>query len=148
MRTLLNLALASAIAATAPAMAQSQPATSPPSDETVSVRAPQIIELPRQLNQMWPNEFEEISGIYTLSNGKHMVLSMDGTRMYATIDGGRRTRIVAESPYVFIARDKQFKIVVMDPALQRVADADLRLIVPTSNLAVLGTRYVSPAARR
>ncbi|MES2018055.1 MAG: hypothetical protein V4484_16325 [Pseudomonadota bacterium] len=88
------------------AMAQS----APPVEEVRVSGGPARIELPAQLRNSWPDQFEQIQGTYTLSNGKTMALSTWGNRMYAKIDGFQRSQLVAASPYEFVGLDRQMRI--------------------------------------
>jgi hypothetical protein len=88
------------------AMGQTEPAVE---EIRISAGLPRI-ELPGDLRNVWANEFDQVKGTYRLSNGKTMLLSMWGNRMYAKIDGTPRSQLVAASPYVFVARDLQMKI--------------------------------------
>jgi hypothetical protein len=115
------------VAALAGALSAAALAQSAPPIDAVVVR-PQGIELPSQMDRLWYNEFEQVSGLYRLSNGKRMELSMDAGHMYAKIDGMKKTRIVAASPYVFVAADRQFRITAADPnQLRGAADVDVQV---------------------
>ncbi len=84
--------------------------------ETVRIpRSQGLIEYPPLQRNVWYDEFDTIKGTYYLSNGKTMQLSMWGNRMYAKIDGIDKMQLLAESPYVFVARNLQMKITVEDP---------------------------------
>lgn len=84
--------------------------------ETVRIpRSQGLIEYPPVQRNVWYDEFDTIKGTYYLSNGKTMQLSMWGNRMYAKIDGIDKMQLLAESRYVFVARNLQMKITVEDP---------------------------------
>ncbi len=78
-------------------------------------RSQPLIEYPPLLRNVWYDEFDTVKGTYYLSNGKTMQLSMWGNRMYAKIDGVDKLQLLAESPYVFVARNLQMKIMIDDP---------------------------------
>lgn len=102
-----KLILVAALGAT-PMLAVAQ--TPPPVEEIRISGALARIELPEQLRNVWPDEFEQVKGTYYLSNGKTMELSMWGNRMYAKIDGMQRSQLVAASPYVFVGLDRHLQI--------------------------------------
>lgn len=87
------------------------------------------IQLPDKLHNMWYDEFHEIEGTYYLSNGKKMQLSLSGDRMYATVDGVERTRLVAESPYVFVGRDQKMRMSINSPDANAPFTADILMAV-------------------
>ena len=88
--------------------------TKPPIEEIRISGALSRIELPMDLRNVWADEFDQVKGTFRLSNGKNMDLTMWGNRMYAKVDGMPRTQLVAASPYVFVALDKQMKIKIDD----------------------------------
>ena len=81
-------------------------------DEVRITRPIERIELPQEKRNMWADEFDEVKGQYRLSNGKKMEIGMRGNHMVAMIDGMPRSRLVAASPYVFVALDKKLKITI------------------------------------
>lgn len=62
------------------------------------------------VNNLWKAEFDEVKGYYRLSNGKTMRLSRWGSYMFAEIDGIPRTRLVALTPYEFVALNESMRI--------------------------------------
>lgn len=108
MKTLLFCAAISA--ACAGAMAQSQIAV----DEIRIAGTLNRFELPRDLRNVWHDEFDQVKGSYRLSNGKTMQLQMWGNRMYAKIDGMPRAQLVAASPYSFVGLNRQMIINISD----------------------------------
>lgn len=107
------------------------------------------IEYPAELRNMWYDEFDKVKGTYYLSNGKSMQLSMWGNRMYAKIDGMNRLPLVAASPYVFVARNLQMKIIIDDPD---VTSGDIRATVmlagPLLSRTSSGNQLFTLLARR
>lgn len=106
-----------ACAAVVAALSGAATAQETPSPGQVRITAPpERIVLPQQLRNVWYEEFDGIKGSYALSNGKSMQLSMWGNRMYASMGSIGRVQLIAVSPYVFVTRDEQLRIVVDDPA--------------------------------
>ena len=107
------------------------------------------IEFPAQMHDVWYNEFDTVKGTYYLSDGKTMQLSMWGNRMYAKIDGINKVQLVAASPYVFVARNLQMKIMVDDPAASSGAiTATVMLAAPRLSSTVGADEFVTLVARR
>jgi hypothetical protein len=108
------------------------------------------IELPAQLRTVWYDQFDQIKGTYYLSNGKTMQLSLWGNRMYAKIDGMNKAQLVAESPFVFVALDRQMKIMIEDPETSTASaiKAELLLSVPRQADAAPGSDMVRLLAHR
>jgi len=105
-----------ALAALYPAIAHAQADQAGQAPEAVRVTgAPERVSLPPQLHNVWYDTFDAVAGDYALSNGGRMSLTMWGNRMYARIGSGERIQLVAVSPYVFVGRAQQMKIVVDDP---------------------------------
>ncbi len=104
--------------------------TEPVVDEVRITRPIERIELPRERNNMWASEFDEVKGQYRLSNGKKMELRLQGNHMYATIDGMPRSRLVAASPYVFVALDEKLKITVDEKDPYGPRGVELLMVVP------------------
>jgi len=93
--------------------------------------AHQRIELPDQLRNVWPEQFEQVKGTYYLSNGKTMQLSMWGNRMYAKIDGMQRSQLVAATPYEFVGLDRQMRIRIDDVEGRGPLTAEILLLTPS-----------------
>ena len=108
------------------ATAQTQPVV-----EEVRIRGPvQLIELPDQLRNVWADEFDQVKGTYSLSNGKTMQLSMWGNRMYAKIDGMPRTQLVAASPTLFVGRNREMRVKIANLDGDGRLRADILLAMP------------------
>lgn len=107
------------------------------------------IDYPSNAHTMWYDEFDKVKGSYYLSNGKSMQLSMWGNRMYAKIDGMNKLPLVAASPYVFVARNLQMKIMIDDPD---VTSGDIGATVVLAEPLLSGTssgkQFVTLLARR
>lgn len=80
------------------------------------------------VGNIWKEEFDEVKGYYRLSNGKTMRLSRWGSYMFADIDGIGRTRLVAVTPYEFMALDESMKINI-DAASAPYNDAVIALAI-------------------
>jgi opacity protein-like surface antigen len=102
--------------------------TSQPGEVRVSATAPRMVQ--PGLGDLWYDEFDTIKGDYALSNGKAMRLGMWGNRMYASIDGMPRTQLIALSPYAFVSRDRQLRIVVDDPSLSSSTRLNAMVTMP------------------
>lgn len=107
------------------------------------------IEYPADMRNMWVDEFDKVKGTYYLSNGKSMHLSMWGNRMYAKIDGMDKVPLLAASPYVFVARDLQMKIMIDDPDTSSGdINATVMLAAPRLSSTAAATGFVTLVARR
>ena len=104
--------------------------TAAPVDEVRITRPLVRIELPQQRHNLWANEFDTVKGLYHLSNGKKMELSMWGNRMYASIDGMPRTQLIAATPYSFVARDAKLQITIDENDPYGPRGAEVVLAVP------------------
>lgn len=143
MRQLIFIAAVSALSATATAQTTQQ------LEEVRVSGAAERIELPAQLRNIWYDEFDQVKGTYVLSNGKTMQLGLWGNRMYAKIDGMQKTQLVAESPYVFVALDKQMKIIVENPEATAASAINAELLLSMPHQADAGTgEMVRLLARR
>lgn len=81
------------------------------------------------VGNMWREQFDDVKGYYRLSNGATMRLARWGSYMFADIDGLPRTRLVAASPYEFVALDDTMKINI-DADSGPNNDAVIQLAVP------------------
>lgn len=107
------------------------------------------IEYPADMRNMWVDEFDKVKGTYYLSNGKSMHLSMWGNRMYAKIDGMNKVPLLAASPYVFVARDLQMKIMIDDPDTSSGdINATVMLAAPRLSSTAAASGFVTLVARR
>lgn len=107
------------------------------------------IEYPADMRNLWVDEFDKVKGTYYLSNGKSMHLSMWGNRMYAKIDGMNKVPLLAASPYVFVARDLQMKIMIDDPDTSSGGiNATVMLAAPRLSSTAPATDFVTLVARR
>ena len=104
--------------------------TAPVVDEVRITRPIERIELPQERRNMWADEFDEVKGQYRLSNGKKMEIGMWGNHMVVTIDGMPRSRLVAASPYVFVALDEKLKITIDENDRYGPRGAVVLMVVP------------------
>ena len=99
MRTLYAIALAAtaSFATFSPASAQPQGAAPQPST------AVQISGVPPAPYRLDRDAAGDVTGVYELSNGKYMRVSMRGNRLVAEVDGERRADLVPVGRKVFVA---------------------------------------------
>lgn len=102
--------------------------TSQPGEVRVSAAAPRMVQ--PGLGSLWLDEFDAVKGQYALSNGKAMHLSMWGNRMYVKIDGMDKMQLTALSPYAFVSRDQQLRIVVEDPSMSSSTRLNAMVTMP------------------
>ena len=92
----------------------SAPGASTPADQTVTVTAPAgsitPITLPSPVYVIASREFEPLRGEYVLSDGRTLVVSGRPKRMRAQIDGLPPAELVAASPSVLVARNRQMSL--------------------------------------
>ena len=80
-------------------------------DQTVTVTAsPLSITLPAQVYALAGREFEALRGQYALSDGRTLTVSGRPRRMTAQIDGLPAAELVAASPSVLVARNRQISL--------------------------------------
>jgi hypothetical protein len=107
------------------------------------------IEFPARLHDVWYDEFDTVKGTYYLSDGKTMHLSMWGNRMYAKVDGMNKVQLVAASPFVYVARNLQMKIMIDDPAASEGAiRATVMLAAPRLSSMAGADEFVTLLAQR
>ena len=122
MRTLYAIALAAtaSLATVSQASAQTQGATPQPST------AVQISGVPPAPYRPDRDEVDDVKGVYQLSNGKYMRVSMRGNRLVAEVDGERRSNLVAVGPKVFVAPTTDTVVAFDEPANGQMNDVVLR----------------------
>ncbi len=85
--------------------------TSAPPDQTVTVTAlPPPINLPAPVYVIASREFEPLRGQYVLADGRTLTVSGRPKRMRAQIDGLPSADLVAASPSVLVARNRQMSL--------------------------------------
>ena len=86
-------------------------AASAPPDQTVTVTAPAApISLPAPVYVMASREFETLRGQYALADGRTLTVSGRPKRMKAQIEGLPPTELVAASPSMLVARNRQMSL--------------------------------------
>lgn len=133
------------------AVAQAPQGQAPDVEAAVRVTGtPERISLPPQLHNVWYDEFDAVAGEYTLSNGSNMSLGMWGNRMYARIGKGAPLQLVAVSPYVFVGRRQQVKIVVQEPDRSDSSRIHATVLLPSRMLSSLAPvhEYTTVLAQR
>lgn len=79
--------------------------------QTVTVTAPSApIALPSPVYVMASREFETLRGEYALSDGRTLVVSGRPKRMKARIEGLPAAELIAASPSVLVARNRQMSL--------------------------------------
>jgi len=118
------------------AIAQATQGQAPEVEAAVRVTGiPERISLPPQRYNVWYDEFDTVAGDYTLSNGSTMSFGMWGNRMYARIGKGAPLQLVAVSPYVFVGRQQQVKIVVQEPDRSDSSRIHATVLLPSRMLS-------------
>lgn len=84
--------------------------TSAPPDQTVTVTATAPITLPAPVYVIASGEFEPLRGQYALADGRTLTVSGRPKRMKAQIDGLPPAELVAASPSVLVARNRQMSL--------------------------------------
>lgn len=122
MRTIYAIALAAAasFATFSPASAQTQ-AAAPQSSTAVQISG--VSPAPYRMDR---EEAADVKGVYQLSNGKYMRVSMRGNRLVAQINGEPRVNLVPVGPKVFVAPSSDMVLAFDEPADGRMNDVVLR----------------------
>ena len=107
----LTLAGLSALSQPSPPSAPAPSAASVPPDQTVTVTAPAVpITLPAPVYVIASREFESLRGQYALADGRTLTVSGRPKRMKAQIEGLPPAELVAASPSVLVARNRQMSL--------------------------------------
>jgi hypothetical protein len=101
--TLMTLAGALALSASAFAAPSTTPAATSAAIASVNVNAPAY--------KLQAVEFEGVQGVYKLSNGQVMRVSAEQRKLYMELDGGARSEIVAVGQNTFVARQDDTRLV-------------------------------------
>ncbi|MQA42756.1 hypothetical protein [Rugamonas aquatica] len=102
---------------------------------SVPVKANQLrIELPDAYYKMWPEDYRDLIGSYTLSNGQTLSIVGRGVNMFAYVDQDRPHKIVATTRGTFVALDKQLKV-ELDLKAEGGPKGWITMVVPAQNLA-------------
>ena len=106
----LTLAGLSALSQPPQASASAAVPSSAPPDQTVTVTATAPITLPAPVYVIASREFEPLRGQYALADGRTLTVSGRPKRMRAQIDGLPPAELVAASPSVLVARNRQMSL--------------------------------------
>ena len=107
----LTLAGLSALSQPSPPSAPAPSAASVPPDQAVTVTAPAVpITLPAPVYVIASREFEPLRGQYALADGRTLTVSGRPKRMKAQIEGLPPAELVAASPSVLVARNRQMSL--------------------------------------
>ena len=98
MRTLYAIALAAAASFATFSQAAAQQVNT-----GQAATAVQISGVPLERYRLDPEAEEDVKGLYILSNGKTMRVSLQGNRLFAQIEGERRAPLVPVGHKVFVA---------------------------------------------
>ncbi|WP_219118789.1 hypothetical protein [Janthinobacterium sp. UMAB-56] len=124
--TLLGLAAATAMVATAQTL---------PQGNTVEVPGNALrIEVPAQPRHMMREDFQQFAGAYDLANGDTLQLRRAGAIMYARIGNQDEHRIVATGRNSFVALDRQLKVRI-DLHDDGSVGGEVVMVVPARQLA-------------
>lgn len=69
-----------------------------------------VIAVPAALHRGLSADFDTYVGAYDLSNGQTLTLTMHWTRMYATLDSGKRMEIVSTGKDSYVALNRKLKM--------------------------------------
>ena len=122
MRTLYAIALAATASFATFSQASAQPQGATPQPST----AVQISGVPPAPYRLDRDAADDVKGVYELSNGKYMRVSMRGNRLVAEVDGERRTDLVPVGRKVFVAPATDMVVAFDEPAGAAMNDVVLR----------------------
>jgi hypothetical protein len=112
MKRIILLVLVAGVASTV--QAQNQPVPASDIENAVRISAPlNTIELPGKPRHLFRGDFDSYRGTYDLSNGGELMLTQRGKRIYATLGGGQERELVAAAHNVFVAKDRNLKITLV-----------------------------------
>jgi hypothetical protein len=115
MKTLL---LAAALAALAlPATAQAPPELG---QVKITREPPSTIELPARYSRIWTGEFDNLQGVYDLSNGDTMAMTKRVNRKFIQVGDSPRAEVVAIGDYDFVSLDRKYRVVLSEPVFGEV----------------------------
>lgn len=78
--------------------------------ESASMAEGPVISVPAALHRGLSADFDTYVGAYNLSNGQTLTLTMHWTRMYATLDSGKKMEIVSTGKNSYVALNRQLKM--------------------------------------
>ncbi|MBJ7308826.1 hypothetical protein H7U20_01265 [Rugamonas sp. CCM 8940] len=71
-----------------------------------------VISVPAALHRGLSADFDTYIGVYELSNGQTLALTTHWTRMYATLDSGKKIEIVSTGKNSYVALNRQLKMTI------------------------------------
>ncbi len=80
--------------------------------QEVAQEVAQVISVPAALHRGLSPDFDTYVGAYELSNGQTLTLTTHWTRMYATLDSGKRIEIVSTGKNSYVALNRQLKMTI------------------------------------
>ena len=86
--------------------------------------------LPKQPYPISAFEREDVSGEYDMANGKTLMMRTAGRRMVAELEGLPRAELVAVSPTMFVAKNRQMKMTFQQHPNGTVTGVTLAYIRP------------------
>jgi hypothetical protein len=90
--------------------------SSPDSLGSVKIPLPPLsITLPEHASRIYLGGFDNLVGVYNMSNGETLRLSMRGIRKYAEVGKMPKTEVIATNEYEFVGVDRTFKINLSEP---------------------------------
>jgi hypothetical protein len=108
---------------------------------------PSSITLPEHASRIYPGGFDTLVGVYNMSNGELMRLSMRGIRKYAEVGKLPKTEVIATNDYEFVGVDRSFKINLSEPLFGYVKGSVLIAVPPRLAGEPAGVQYLSLAAQ-
>jgi hypothetical protein len=95
---------------------------------------PASITLPEHASRIYLGGFDTLLGVYDMSNGQTMRLSMRGIRKYAEVGNLPKTEVVATNEYEFVGVNRTFKISLTEPLFGYVKGSVL-IATPSPSLS-------------
>lgn len=87
---------------------------------TITREAPRAIELPAKYSRMRTGEFDNLQGVYDLSNGDTMAMTKRINRKYIKVGDAPRTEVIAVGDYDFVSLDEKYRVVLSEPVMGEV----------------------------
>ena len=113
--------------------------------DSVTISGPaHKIEIPDGNSQMRPENYYDYQGGYNLSNGKTLVISSRGSKMYAEVGDMGRHEMVATARNTFVAKDKKLEVTI-DLHANAEPTGVLYMMVPVTAQEVVAPVAALPA---
>lgn len=81
------------------------------------------------------SDLDEILGRYEMENGKTLVISDYGRRIYAELEGLPKVQVVAATPNLLVAKNRKMKLAFQQLPNGAVAGVTVTYIASTNNVA-------------